>query len=247
MLIYPSVQNQRIFSVPSHLIMKSSMYSQFRSLTWWCILCSRLLKCFTSKFLTVARVAMYLSSNNCTSSANYFNLYFFIFLPSTFSICWLLSVHLLHQAGLVSGEYLHVCDKDLLRKITDNESQGALTPATALSVHRPSQSHRYTLLARPVVIQMLGWWLSRLSLLIGACKGITALGERRHANFDMENHICKPQNNIIYRELNIPGKTFPANLSICFLGLTPCLFPFFRSSKSQKAGEGERGFEKWDK
>lgn len=72
------------------------------------------------------------------------------------------------------------------------------------------QTYRYTLLACPIVIQMLGWWLKRLSLLIGVCKGITAEGDRRHANFDMENHICELPNNIIYRELNIPGKTFPA-------------------------------------
>lgn len=110
----------------------------------------------------------------------------------------------------------------------------ALTSAAALSLHQPVQTYRYTLLACPIVIQMLGWWLKCLSLLSGACKGITAEGKRHHPNFDMENHICELPNNIIYRELNIAGKTFPAAPSICCLGLAPCLFPFFRSSKTER-------------
>lgn len=119
-----------------------------------------------------------------------------------------LSVHRLPRAVPSVSRDTLLYDNDLLHKITDSQPVCTQQRA-ALSVHQPVQTYRYTLLACPIVIQMLAWWLKRLSLLIGACKGITAEGARRHTNFDMENHICELPNNIIYRGLNIPGKTFP--------------------------------------
>lgn len=104
--------------------------------------------------------------------------------------------------------YLYLYDRNLLHNITAFKLGCTLTSGAALSLHQPVQTYRYTLLPCPIVIQMLGWWLKCLSLLIGVCKGITAEGEPCHTNFDMENHICELPNNIIYRELSIPGKTF---------------------------------------
>lgn len=121
-----------------------------------------------------------------------------------------LSVYLNPCAVLsLSGEcYLYLYDRNLLHNITAFKLGCTLTSGAALSLHQPVQTYRYTLLPCPIVIQMLGWWLKCLSLLIGVCKGITAEGEPCHTNFDMENHICELPNNIIYRELSIPGKTF---------------------------------------
>lgn len=63
--------------------------------------------------------------------------------------------------------------------------------AVTLALEQPVQTYRYRLLACP--IQMFCWSLRRLSLLIGACKGITAEGARHHTIFDVEDHICELQ------------------------------------------------------
>lgn len=88
-----------------------------------------------------------------------------------------------------------------------------------------------------IVVQMLGWLLKRLSLLIGACRGITAEGEHHPTNLDVENHICALPNKFIYRELNILGETFPATPHL-LPWISSVFFHFFihRSSKTERAG-----------
>lgn len=96
--------------------------------------------------------------------------------------------------------WLYLYDRDLLHYITVFEPGCTLTSAAALSLHQPVQTYRYTLLPCTIVIQMLGWWLKCLSLLIGVCKGITAEGEPCHTSFDMEkSHLWAPKQHYLQR------------------------------------------------
>jgi len=110
--------------------------------------------------------------------------------------------------------------------------QWACSPVPAVSSIRASG----TSAARPIGIQMLSWWLKRLSLLIGACEGMTAQGERRRTNFDMETHICEP-----WTTLSTQKWTSRNNLPLS--GMSSMLVPLFLILKDRESREGET----WEK
>ena len=128
---------------------------------------------------------------------------------------------------------------DLLHKITDNEADSAVTSALALSLHQPVQTCRYTHCRTfPIVIQMLGWWLKCLSLLIGACKGITAEGERvapRQLWYGKSHLWAHKQHYLQRTEYQVKPSLQPLHLLSWISSMFIAFFPL-RCSKADGAG-----------
>lgn len=93
----------------------------------------------------------------------------------------------------------------------------------------------------PTLIQMLSWWLKRLSLQIAACKRCYCRGRASpHPLWYGKSHLCAPKTTLSTEDWMHQEKNLPCNPSICCLGLAPCLFPFFMMIKDRESREGGR-------